>query len=62
MKIGIISDTHNDLEGTKHACEIFKSKNVDFIIHAGDLSSPRIINRVIQGLKDEHPQLLLITI
>ena len=44
MKIGIISDTHNDLEGTKYACEVFRSNDVDFIIHAGDLSSPKIID------------------
>lgn len=43
MKIGIIADTHNDLEMTKHACDVFKSNNVDFVIHAGDLSSPKII-------------------
>ncbi|MBN2039222.1 MAG: YfcE family phosphodiesterase [Spirochaetes bacterium] len=50
MKIGIISDTHNDLESTKHALEVFRSNNIDFLIHAGDLSSPRIIE-LFKGFK-----------
>lgn len=43
MKIGIIADTHNNIEMTRKAIDVFKSKNVDFIVHAGDLTSPKII-------------------
>ena len=43
MKIGLISDTHNEIERTKKAIKIFVSRNVDIIIHAGDISSPKII-------------------
>lgn len=37
-KIGLIADTHNDFERTEKAIEIFKSKGIKTILHAGDLS------------------------
>jgi uncharacterized protein len=43
MKIGIISDTHNDFKMTRKACNVFNAYEVDFVIHAGDLTSPDII-------------------
>ncbi len=49
MKIGIISDTHNDIEYTKKALDIFISKNVDLIIHSGDLTSYKML-KLFQGL------------
>lgn len=50
MKIGIISDTHDDVENTKKAIETFKEKKVDFAIHLGDYVSPPIV-RLFKGLK-----------
>lgn len=44
MKIGIISDTHNNIEITKKALGIFKRHKVELIIHAGDLTSPRMLD------------------
>ncbi len=44
MKIGLISDTHNDVEMTKKAIEIFKSHDVKMIIHSGDLTSPKMLH------------------
>ncbi|MCU0821959.1 MAG: YfcE family phosphodiesterase [Spirochaetes bacterium] len=44
MKIGLLSDTHNNIEITLKAIEIFKSKGVDLIIHSGDISSPKMLN------------------
>jgi len=44
MKIGLISDTHNNFKETIKACEIFKMKNIDLVIHAGDFTSPKIID------------------
>jgi len=40
MKIGIISDTHDNLPRLGKALEIFADKGVESIIHAGDLISP----------------------
>ncbi len=43
MKIGIISDTHNTIELTRKAVEIFRDNHVELIVHAGDLTSPRML-------------------
>lgn len=43
MKIGLISDTHNNITLTKRAVEIFREKGIELIIHAGDLTSPKIV-------------------
>lgn len=50
MKIGVISDTHDDFENTKKAVELFKNEKVDFVIHLGDYVSPPIV-RLFKGLK-----------
>lgn len=43
MKIGIISDTHDDITYTNKAINIFEDNNVKAIIHAGDIISPPVI-------------------
>lgn len=43
MKIGIISDTHDHIENTKKAIEIFKKQQVELVIHCGDFCSPFMI-------------------
>lgn len=48
--IGLISDTHEQKEEIKKAMDIFKSKNVDFVIHAGDIISPLTL-KLFSGLK-----------
>ncbi len=40
MKIAIISDTHDNIENTEKAIEIFKQKKVSSIIHCGDFCAP----------------------
>jgi uncharacterized protein len=36
MKIGIMSDTHDDIENVQEAIEIFNKEKVEYVIHAGD--------------------------
>ena len=43
VRIGILSDTHDDSHMTRRAVELFKRRKVDFIIHAGDIGSSEII-------------------
>jgi len=43
MRIGILSDTHNDADMTRKAVEIFRQRQVDLIIHAGDIGTDDII-------------------
>lgn len=40
MLIGVISDTHDNIDTTKRAVELFNSKGIEYLIHAGDITSP----------------------
>ena len=44
MVIGIIADTHNDIEMTEKAIDYLRTRNVDMILHAGDITSPRLLD------------------
>ncbi len=43
MKVGIISDTHDDVENVQESIQIFNNNNVDYVFHAGDYIFPGII-------------------
>jgi len=40
MLIGIMSDTHDNLIFLKKAIELFNKRKVEYVIHAGDYTSP----------------------
>ena len=40
MKIGIISDSHDNIDAIAKAVEILNNSNVDLTIHLGDIVSP----------------------
>lgn len=40
MLIGIISDTHDDMQSIRKAVDIFNAEKVVHVIHAGDITSP----------------------
>ena len=48
MKIGILSDTHNSIVMTKKALAVFKEQGVDMVVHAGDITSPRMLKLFAQ--------------
>lgn len=54
MKIGIISDTHDDIDNVQNAIKIFMEEKVDCIIHGGDFIFPGVIDE-FKKLKDELP-------
>jgi uncharacterized protein len=43
MKLGIISDTHDDIDNVRRAIDIFNKENVRYVIHAGDYVFPGIV-------------------
>ncbi len=43
MRIGIISDTHDDIMNVKQAIKIFNQYSVEYVIHAGDYVFPGIV-------------------
>ncbi len=40
MLIGVIADTHDNQPMTRRAIEFFNGKHIDYMIHAGDFTSP----------------------
>lgn len=43
MRIGILSDTHDEFARTKHAIDMLRSAGAEALIHCGDLTSPAIV-------------------
>lgn len=41
MKIGILSDTHNNIDKICKAINFFNLQHVEFVLHAGDFSFPQ---------------------
>jgi len=52
MKLGVISDSHDNLNMIKKAVNILNKENIDFLIHCGDIISP-FISRVFEGLNEK---------
>jgi putative phosphoesterase len=50
MKIGLISDTHDNIQNIRKAISLFSNKNVSFVIHAGDIVSPEAVE-AFHGVK-----------
>lgn len=50
MQIGIISDTHDNMDQIKKAVEFFNRRKVEHVLHAGDYTSPFTF-RMLKGLK-----------
>src|SRR4051794_38153665 len=43
MRIGILSDTHDQLEVTRRAVDLLISESAEALIHCGDLTGPAIV-------------------
>jgi uncharacterized protein len=43
MKIGLISDTHDNIQNIQKATSLFNDRRVSFVIHAGDIVSPETV-------------------
>jgi putative phosphoesterase len=43
MRIGIVSDTHDDEGNVKKIVRIFKKENIENVIHLGDYVSPPLV-------------------
>ena len=44
MNIGIISDTHDDIDSTMKSIDIFNYHETNYVFHAGDYIFPKIIS------------------
>jgi putative phosphoesterase len=50
MKLGVMSDTHDNVWKLEAACEVLQS--VEAVVHCGDLCSPFMIRRLGERLAD----------
>lgn len=50
MKIGLISDTHDNFKTIESAVRIFGEKRIEYVIHAGDITTPEAVE-AFAGLK-----------
>ena len=45
MRIGIVSDTHNNIKNVKKAIELFNNSKVEKVIHTGDITQPKVLTQ-----------------
>ncbi len=43
MKIGILSDTHDDLDAVRKACDLFAAAGISLLLHCGDVCGPAVV-------------------
>ena len=49
MRVGVVSDTHNNLKNVRTIVELFNAEQVDRVIHTGDISQAKTLD-VLAGL------------
>lgn len=50
MRIGVVSDTHNNLKNVRRIVELFNDAGVERVVHTGDISQAKTLD-VLAGLK-----------
>jgi hypothetical protein len=50
MKIGIVSDSHDNLQNIKRGVDILLNKGVDFVLHLGDYVNPNSV-KAFKGIR-----------
>jgi len=43
MLIGVVSDTHNNIQNIRNIIDIFNNEKIDIAIHTGDISKPETL-------------------
>ena len=44
MRIGVVSDTHNNLRNVTRIVELFNEANVDVVVHTGDITQAKTLD------------------
>jgi putative phosphoesterase len=60
MNLGIISDTHDDIENVQKAINLFIEEKVEIVIHAGDYIFPGIVQEFGRLVNDHHVRFIRI--
>ena len=48
MLLGIMADTHNDIDSFEKALTIFRERGIKTLVHAGDITSPRMLEYMVE--------------
>jgi hypothetical protein len=54
MRVGIISDTHDNMPLIRKACELFNARGVEMVLHCGDYVAPFALNPLNQILRCDY--------
>lgn len=54
-RIGIISDTHDNLDAVEAAAKVFREESVDLVVHAGDIVAPFTLKLLCELLGEKVP-------
>ena len=49
MKIGVVSDTHNNLKNVTRIVELFNASGVERVIHRTTITGDTALGRVVDG-------------
>ena len=49
MRIGVVSDTHDNLSNVRRIVGLFNDANVDRVVHTGDITQPKTLD-LLAGL------------
>jgi putative phosphoesterase len=44
MRIGVVSDTHNNLPNVRKIVALFNEAGVDRVVHTGDITQPKVLH------------------
>jgi putative phosphoesterase len=44
MRIGVVSDTHNNLRNVRRIVELFNEAGVDRVVHTGDITQAKVLH------------------
>ena len=48
MRIGVVSDTHNNLPNVRRIVELFAEAGVDRVVHTGDITQPKTLRALAE--------------
>ena len=49
MKVGVVSDTHNNLKNCNKIVELFNEAGVDRVIHTGDITQAKNPGNILRA-------------
>jgi putative phosphoesterase len=54
MRLGLLSDTHDNMPMIRRACELFNAREVQLVLHCGDYIAPFALNPLNQILQCDY--------